>query len=81
MLADLRGFAMANPEKLREVIEIIEGYIGKEGVRKRMLADLQGFSILKLSHLKQLEKEWGKEELRKALIQYSLRYFASLFQH
>ena len=48
-------------------------YIGRDGVKKRMNKDLQGFSNLKLSDLQGLKKEWGEEKLRGMLWTYNLK--------
>ena len=43
-----KGFAIANLEEFKEVVSFIEDYIGREGVKKRMESDLQGFANAKL---------------------------------
>ena len=73
MKQDLRGFAMANPEKLEQTTQIVEGYIKRDGVIKKMKKDLLGFSLVNPEKLKQLEKKWGQQLMRERLEKYSLR--------
>ena len=53
----------------------IESYIGREGVQKRMQTNLRVFSDLKLSDLKELEKNWGQKKLEEALLEQAVTYF------
>ena len=66
-------FAGISLTDLKGVVKFIEGYIGKEGVKDRMKSDLQSFSVIKLSRLEELEKEWGEKKLKEALNKYNFR--------
>ena len=65
-------------ENLKEVVVFIESYIGREGVQKRMQTNLRVFSDLKLSDLKELEKNWGQKKLEEALLEQAVTYFLFL---
>ena len=66
------GMAIVNLEELKDLIDFLEPYIGKEGIIARLRSGFISFTTIKRKRLEQLEKEWGKDLMKERLDKYAL---------
>ncbi|MCY4321740.1 MAG: hypothetical protein OXC37_04995 [Bdellovibrionaceae bacterium] len=72
----MRGFFIQSSlEDLKELVKFIESYIGENGVIAMIQDDFGRFTNLKLFHLKEVEKKWGKKKLKETLLKNPNKIF------